>query len=116
MGQPEEFRSANVDLVLTDLLEVVNRRKGEVTMTELVFAAASLLKSLGLSIYDGPNPEYNALLKEYKTSPSWGGGLILFAENIGSLFRMFLEEASDPERNKEEWMKGEKVSEVLSDD
>lgn len=70
---------------------------------EMAYATAAVLRGIGEATYDRSSVEFESVLKDYKTSPSWPAALILHADQVHRIYELFMQERRDPTVNERAW-------------
>lgn len=96
-----KFDESAVELVAKAIAEALSQ--SGLSSVEMAYALAAVLRGLGEATYDRPNKDSASVLQDYRTSPSWPAALILHADQIPTIWEMFLQERKDPEVNAKVW-------------
>lgn len=107
------FSRAHVASLTNEIILALNQ--SDFNGVEKGFALATAMKALGITLYDRSDHTHEAVLKDFKTSPSYGAMLILVAESFGEVYSILTQEAIAPEENKAVWNSTMDLSEKIGD-
>ena len=81
------FNLEQTQKLADELAKVLNSYK--LSSVEKVYAVSALFRGIGEALYDLSDKSFSAVLKDYQSSPSWPGALMLMADTIHDLYNDF---------------------------
>lgn len=87
MKAESQFNRDKVEELIDFISEAI--KATDCHLVEVVYALSSVLRSLGEHFYDKDDVSYEAVLADYKESPSFPGALILHAEGLPKIYELF---------------------------
>ena len=97
-----ELDQTKVQALSERLVDLLNE-DSELVNLEKVYALCSALFSLGVAMYDRPYQGRELLEKDYKSSPTFAGAVILASLLPHELYEIFVAESQGSAENARKW-------------